>query len=180
MAAPLLLGKLVGPSLERGYQFGPSRSVLETNRNKKQRRKIAVSLDAGEGEELVYMFVYPTERVIDTLNDDREFLPFERPDGSLTIVAKKIIRRLSPLDLARQVNDRDPYDVLGVSLTATDAEVQEAYHRAISVVHPDRVRSLGLPADVLDIATRRAALINDAYRKVKAVRKAEVAGTQST
>jgi hypothetical protein len=56
--------------------------VLETNRNKKQRRKIAVNLDTGDGDELVYMFVFPTERVIDTLNDDRDFLPFERPDGS--------------------------------------------------------------------------------------------------
>jgi 5,10-methylene-tetrahydrofolate dehydrogenase/methenyl tetrahydrofolate cyclohydrolase len=39
--------------------------VLESNRSKKQRRKIAVSLDAGGCEELVYMFVYPSERVID-------------------------------------------------------------------------------------------------------------------
>jgi hypothetical protein len=153
--------------------------LLDTNRTKKQRRKIAVGLDTGEGEELVYMFVHPSERVIDTLNDDRDFLPFERPDGSLTIVAKKIIRRLSPLDLSRQVNDSDPYDVLGVSMMATDAEVQEAYHRAISAVHPDRVRSLGLPADFLDIASRRAALINDAYGKIKAARKAEAAGAQS-
>ena len=40
--------------------------MLDTGRNKKQRRKIAVSLDTGDGEELVYMFVYPSERVIDT------------------------------------------------------------------------------------------------------------------
>jgi hypothetical protein len=147
--------------------------VLETNRNKKQRRKIAVSLDTGDGEELVYMFVYPTERVIDTLNDDREFLPFERADGSVTIVAKKIIRRMSPMEISRQVDSRDPYDILGVPLTASDAEVHEAYHRAVASVHPDRVHSLGLPAEFLEMATRRAAQINDAYRKIKAVRKAE-------
>ena len=148
--------------------------MLETNRNKKQRRKIAVSLDTGDGEELVYMFVYPTERVIDTLNDDREFLPFERADGSVTIVAKKTIRRMSPMEISRQVDNRDPYDVLGVSLTATDIEVQEAYHRAVAAVHPDRVHSLGLPGDFLEMATRRAAQLNDAYRKIKAVRKAEI------
>jgi DnaJ-domain-containing protein 1 len=152
--------------------------VLETGRNKKQRRKIAVSLDAGDGEELVYMFVFPTERVIDTLNDERDFLPFERPDGSLTIVAKKIIRRLTPVDMGRRVDQNDPYDLLGVTLTASDAEVHAAYHRAIASVHPDRVRSLDLPGDFLEIATRRAAQINDAYRKIKAVRKAEVAGIQ--
>jgi hypothetical protein len=152
--------------------------LLDSNRNKKNRRKIAVSLDTGEGEELVYMFVYPTERVIDTLNDDRAFLPFERPDGSLTIVAKKIIRRLSPIEIARHIDHKDPYDVLGVPLTATDAEVQEAYHRAVAAVHPGRVHSLGLPGDFLEMATRRAAQINDAYRKIKAVRKAELAGTR--
>jgi DnaJ domain len=152
--------------------------LLDHNRNKKQRRKIAVSLEVGDGEELVYMFVYPSERVIDTLNDERAFLPFERPDGSLTIVAKKIIRRLSPLDMGKRVNERDPYDLLGVTLSASDAEVQEAYHRAIAAVHPDRVNTLGLPADFLEMATRRAALLNDAYRKIKTIRKAEVAGTQ--
>ena len=150
--------------------------MLDSNRNKKNRRKIAVSLDTGDGEELVYMFVYPTERVIDTLNDDRGFLPFERPDGSLTIVAKKIIRRLSPIEIARHVDFKDPYDVLGVPLTASDAEVHDAYHRAVAAVHPDRVHSLGLPGDFLEMATRRAAQINDAYRKIKAVRKAEAAG----
>ena len=150
--------------------------MLEGNRNKKQRRKIAVSLDVGDGEELVYMFVYPSERVIDTLNDERAFLPFERPDGSLTIVAKKIIRRLSPLDMGKRVNERDPYDLLGITLAASDAEVQDAYHRAIAAVHPDRLHSLGLPGDFLEMATRRAALLNDAYRRIKAIRKVEVAG----
>lgn len=152
--------------------------MLDSNRAKKQRRKIAVSLDTGDGEELVYMFVYPSERVIDTLNDDRAFLPFERPDGSVTIVAKKIIRRLSPIEITRYFDHKDPYDVLGVPLTATDAEVHDAYHRAVAAVHPDRVHSLGLPGDFLEMATRRAAQINDAYRKIKAVRKAEVAGTR--
>jgi hypothetical protein len=150
--------------------------LLETNRNKKNRRKIAVNLDTGDGDELVYMFVYPTERVIDTLNDERAFLPFEQADGSVTIVAKKIIRRLSPMEVARQINARDPYDLLGVSLTATDEEVREAYHRAVAAVHPDRVHSLGLPGDFLDMATRQAAQLNDAYRKIKAVRKAEGVG----
>ena len=148
--------------------------MLETNRNKKQRRKIAVNLDTGDGEELVYMFVFPTERVIDTLNDDREFLPFERPDGSLTIVAKKTILRLSPLDMGRQVDTRDPYDLLGVAVTASDTEVQEAYHRAVAAVHPDRVHSLGLPTDFLEMATRKAAQLNDAYRKIKFLRKFEM------
>ncbi|HEX6119824.1 MAG TPA: DnaJ domain-containing protein, partial [Dongiaceae bacterium] len=77
------------------------------------------------------------------------------------------------IEAARHIDHKDPYDVLGVPLTASDAEVQDAYHRAVAAVHPDRVHSLGLPGDFLEMATRRAAQINDAYRKIKAVRKAE-------
>ena len=150
--------------------------MLETARNRRNRRKIAVILDTGDGEEIVYMFVNPTERVIDTLNDEREFLPFERPDGSITIIAKKTIRRMSPMELKRQVNVRDPYDVLGVTLAATDEEVHQAYTRAVAAVHPDRVSSMGLPGDFLEMATMRAAQLNDAYRRIRAVRKADIAG----
>lgn len=149
--------------------------MLETGRNKRTRKKIAVGLDTGEGEELVYMFVMPGERVIDTLNDDREFLPFERPDGSLTIIAKKTILRLSPMESGRALETSDPYELLGIDHGASDSEVQEAYHRAVSAVHPDRVHSLNLPADFLEMATRRAAQLNDAYRKIRKARKDETA-----
>jgi DnaJ-domain-containing protein 1 len=148
--------------------------VLETNRNKRTRKKIAVSLDLGEGEELLYMFVSPQERIIDTLNDERDFIPFERADGSVLIVAKTMIRTLAPRETASaSIVAGDPYDLLGIHAGATDAEVQEAYHRAVSAVHPDRVHSLGLPEDFLDMATRRAALLNDAYRKIRKMRKSD-------
>lgn len=148
--------------------------MLDTNRNKRTRKKIAVSLDLGEGEELLYMFVSPQERIIDTLNDERAFIPFERADGSVMIVAKTMIRTLSPRETMRaSVSSNDPYDLLGITPAASDAEVQEAYHRAVSAVHPDRVHSLGLPTDFLDMATRRAAQLNDAYRKIRKARKSD-------
>jgi hypothetical protein len=155
--------------------------VLDTRRNKQTRYKVAVSLDAGShlGEELAYMFIPPTQRVTDVLNDERDFLPFERADGTVFAVAKRTIRRITPLELGRRVNKKDPYDLLGLTPAATDEEVQEAYHRSVAAVHPDRVHSLGLPMDFLELATRQAAQLNDAYRKIRAVRKAEIAGLQS-
>lgn len=154
--------------------------MLDTRRNKQTRYKVAVSLDAGSdpGEELAYMFIPPTQRVTDVLNDERDFLPFERADGTVFAVAKRTIRRITPLELGRRVNEKDPYDLLGLTPAATDEEVQEAYHRSVAAVHPDRVHSLGLPTDFLELATRQAAQLNDAYRKIRAVRKAEVAGLQ--
>src|SRR6185503_20719112 len=108
-----------------------------------------------------------------------DFLPFERPDGSVILIAKKTIRRMSPMELKRQVDAGDPYDLLGVKLTATDEEVHQAYLRAVAAVHPDRVNSMGLPGEFLEMATLRAAQLNDAYRKIKAVRKADVAGMET-
>ena len=150
--------------------------MLETARNRRSRRKIAVTLDTGDGEEIVYMFVNPTERVIDTLNDEREFLPFERPDGSVIIIAKKTIKRMSPMEIKREIDQGDPYDLLGITLTATDEEVHAAYTRAVAAVHPDRLNSMGLPGDFMEMATMRAAQLNDAYRKIRTLRKAEAAG----
>jgi len=152
--------------------------LLDTRRNKVTRYKIAVSVgrDGSDGEELAYMFVAPAQRVTDVLNDEREFLPFERPDGSVFVVAKRTIRCITPMELGRHVNERDPYDLLGITLAATDEEVHDAYRRSIAAVHPDRVQAFGLPQDFLEMATRRAGQLNDAYRKIRALRKVETAG----
>lgn len=155
--------------------------MLDARRNKVARRKIAVRLDRDGGldEELAYIFIAPTQRVTDVLNDEREFLPFERPDGSVLVVAKRTIRSIRPLEIGRLVNDKDPYDLLGVTLAATDEEVHDAYRRSIAAVHPDRVNTLGLPEDFLEMATRKAALLNDAYRKIRAIRQVEATGRRS-
>ena len=155
-----------------------ARTLLDPNRNKQTRHKIAVRVDLGNdaGEQLAYLFTAPAQRVTDLLNDEREFLPFERPDGSVFVVAKRVIRCITPMETGRQVNEKDPYDLLGLTPAATDEEVQKAYRRAIEAVDPERMQLLGLPADFLEMAMRRAAQLNEAYRKIKAVRKAEAIG----
>ena len=151
--------------------------MLDANRNKRTRKKVAVALDTGEGDELVYMFVSPVERISDTLNDERDFLPFERPDGTFMMVAKTQIRKLTPMETLHHTDASDPYVLLGVEPNASDAAVKEAYHKAVSAVHPDRVHTLGLPPEFLEMATRRAALLNDAYRKIRQARKESAAKT---
>lgn len=153
--------------------------MLDARHTKLARRKVAVGLDrdGGADEELAYIFIAPTQRVTDVLNDDRDFLPFERPDGSVMVVAKRTIRCLRPLEMGRHVNEKDPYDLLGITLAATDEEVHDAYRRSIAAVHPDRVHALGLPQDFLEMATRKAGQLNDAYRRIRALRKVEVTET---
>jgi DnaJ-domain-containing protein 1 len=91
----------------------------------------------------------------------------ERADEMVFAVAKRTIRRINPLELGRRVNEKDPYDLLGLTPATTDEQVQDAYRRSIAAVHPDRVHSLGLPTDFLALATRRAAQLNNAYRKIR-------------
>jgi DnaJ-domain-containing protein 1 len=154
-------------------------AVADVRGNKATRHKVAVSLDrdGAADEHLAYMFIAPTQRVTDVLNDERDFLPFERADGSVFVVAKRTIRCITPLEMGRQVNESNPYELLGVPLAATDEEVQEAYRNSIAAVNPDRVHSLGLPRDFLELATRRAALLSSAYRRITALRKAEAAAS---
>ena len=59
----------------------------------------------------------------------------------------------------------DPYTTLGVSATASDDEVEQAYRRAMSEYHPDRVASAA--QEIRDLAGTRAREINVAYEQVK-------------
>jgi DnaJ like chaperone protein len=101
------------------------------------------------------------------LNDERQFLPFETSDGAIVIYQKTAIRRLSPLFAAERMASKDPYDVIDVSHKATDQEIHEAYRKGIASVHPDHIQALGLPEEFIELATRRAAAINDAYDKIR-------------
>ena len=42
-------------------------------------------------------FTVPSQRVLDVLNDERTFLPFETEDGDIYIVNKTFIARIRPL-----------------------------------------------------------------------------------
>jgi DnaJ-domain-containing protein 1 len=101
------------------------------------------------------------------LNDDRQFVPFESSDGTITIYRKTAIRRLSPLFAAERMASKDPYDIIDVSAKATDQEIHEAYRRAVSSVHPDHIQALGLPEEFIEFATKRTMAVNDAYDKIK-------------
>ena len=140
---------------------------------KKVRHKLAVEIEIdGHPPQTLFSFVAPGTRIIDLLNDDRAFLPFEAGDGSIVIIKKSAIQRVTPMETNVR-RSRDPYDVLDVTPAASDEELADAYHKSIASVHPDHIQSLGLPAEFMELATIRAALVNECYAKIKRERAKE-------
>lgn len=59
------------------------------------------------------------------------------------------------------------YDALGVSSSASDAEVKKAYRKLMSQYHPDKLAGQGLPEDAVKAATERSKEIQVAYDMIK-------------
>jgi DnaJ-domain-containing protein 1 len=59
----------------------------------------------------------------------------------------------------------DPYAVLGVSSSASNDEIEQAYRRRMSEYHPDRVASAA--KEIRELAGQRAGEINGAYEEIK-------------
>jgi DnaJ-domain-containing protein 1 len=60
---------------------------------------------------------------------------------------------------------QDPYATLGVSSSASDEEVEQAYRRRMSEYHPDRVANAA--QEIRDLAGLRAGEANAAYETIK-------------
>lgn len=65
----------------------------------------------------------------------------------------------------------DAYAVLGISTSATDAEVKKSYRRLMSQHHPDKLVAKGLPEEMMTIAKEKTQKIRKAYEIVKESRK---------
>lgn len=60
----------------------------------------------------------------------------------------------------------DPYKILGVDPTASDAEVKKAYYALAKKYHPDKYRD----SDLADLAADKMKEVNAAYEEIQAIR----------
>ncbi len=60
----------------------------------------------------------------------------------------------------------DPYVILGIAVSAPDADVKARYRALVRDNHPDRHIAAGMPEEFIAIATERLASINAAYERI--------------
>jgi len=134
--------------------------------------EIQVHLDDGT-KFLGTVSVRQGQRISELMNDERQFLPIQMPDGNVVILRKTAIFKVVPLD--QHINDDnilDPYEILGIPRSVSDEDLIRFYHKACTEHHPDKVQSAGLAAQYLDMATSRMIRINDAYNRIVSMRTA--------
>ena len=68
---------------------------------------------------------------------------------------------------ASGVVECEPCIILGIDPLATDEQIREAWLRQVRANHPDRLIAQGLPEEAIAVATRKLALINDAYDRLR-------------
>lgn len=59
------------------------------------------------------------------------------------------------------------YQILGVEENASEADIKSQYRKKMGVLHPDKLSGRDLPDELLVFTTEQAALVNEAYDKIR-------------
>ncbi len=66
---------------------------------------------------------------------------------------------------------KSPYQVLGVSPEITDSDLRQHYRKLMVENHPDKLVAHGLPQEMIDIANKKIAVLNEAYDEIRKERQ---------
>ena len=67
-----------------------------SDRTNKVKLEVEIEFDDGN-RQAGFLFIMPQGRLMDLLNDDRKFCPFERLDGTFTSLKKASFRSVTPV-----------------------------------------------------------------------------------
>ncbi len=138
------------------------------NNNKRTKRRFDVELSLDDGSRvLCKLALGQGERLSDTMNDDRAFLPVETTQGQVVLLRKDTISKV--VQLNQQVNKTevtDPYELLGVPKHISTEELTRAYRSLCAENHPDKLQAIGVSSVFIEMANSRLARINDAYDRI--------------
>jgi hypothetical protein len=141
---------------------------------------VEITLDGGataKGK----LFISAARGLGETLNTDIAFLEFQPYGGERTYIAKSTLKSVRPVHVPaaanpqsrlKEIDQFDPYAVLGVKAGAAWEDIRAAYVRLSKSYHPDRYASVELPVEVLDYMLAMARRVNAAYAALEAPRKA--------
>lgn len=57
----------------------------------------------------------------------------------------------------------NPYEILGIGPSASDAEIKARHRKLVAAIHPDRLSGQGERLEIVEAATRKLAAINAAF-----------------
>ena len=73
-------------------------------------------------------------------------------------------------EISEAVEHHDPYTVLGIDPKISDDELKSTYRTLVRENHPDKLTANGMPEELVELANKKLALINNAYDKVSYLR----------
>lgn len=66
---------------------------------------------------------------------------------------------------------KSPYQVLGIDPNVSDKTLRSHYRKLMVENHPDKLIARGLPQEMIDIADKKIAVINEAYDEIQKERR---------
>ncbi len=137
--------------------------------------RLEVEVEMDNGKTLSgSIWLKPQGRLSDMLNDERDFIPFETTAGKFMMIKKSAFTSVSPVSESVSIYEgNNPFQILGVSDSATPEEIKQVYYRLCAENHPDKLNAAGLSQDYVDMATSRMTRINDAYKRILEQRDAQ-------
>lgn len=136
------------------------------------RLKLPVTLLLDDGREILGDIIVAIGGTLErTLNNDAKFILFGDLARAERMIAKSAIVEVSERKTAKvvslpaqtNVDGGDPYELLGIEKTATDAEIRDAWHARARIYHADKFANVELPPEVAAYTNSMSLRINEAH-----------------